>query len=82
MTLPAHLLDTCIIFYILLCVDNLRAPWDVSSLLRGKSVFVYYQTTVYRKKRLATFPSPAGMSLTKLTLGNNLITPAQGEFGK
>jgi hypothetical protein len=35
------------------------------------------------KKRLATFPSPAGMSLTKLYLcGNNLIIPAQGEFDK
>ncbi len=38
---------------------------------------------VHRKKRLATFPSPTGMSLTKLALGgNNLITPAQGESGK
>jgi hypothetical protein len=35
------------------------------------------------KKRLAVFPSPAGMSLTKLSLaGNNLIIPGQGEFGK
>jgi hypothetical protein len=34
------------------------------------------------KKRLAVFPSPAGMSLTKLSLGANLIIPAQGEFGK
>ncbi len=33
----------------------------------------------HRKKRLATFPSPAGMSLSKLSLGgNNLIFPAQG----
>jgi hypothetical protein len=29
------------------------------------------------------FPSPAEMSLTKLSLaGNNLIIPGQGEFGK
>jgi hypothetical protein len=35
------------------------------------------------KKRFMTFPSPAGMSLTKLSLaGNNLILPGQGEFGK
>jgi hypothetical protein len=35
------------------------------------------------KKRLAVFPSPAGMSLTKLSLAeNNLIIPLQGEFGK
>jgi hypothetical protein len=34
------------------------------------------------KKRLAIFPSPAGMSLTKLSLiRNNFIFPAQGEFG-
>jgi hypothetical protein len=33
------------------------------------------------KKRFAIFPSPAGMSLIKLTLdGTNLILPAQGEF--
>jgi hypothetical protein len=31
----------------------------------------------------AIFPSPAGMSLTKLSLdGNNLIIPVQGEFGQ
>jgi hypothetical protein len=35
------------------------------------------------KKRLAVFPSPAGMSLTKLSLGENtIIIPGQGEFGK
>jgi hypothetical protein len=35
------------------------------------------------KKMLAIFPSPAGMSLTKLSLpGNNLKFPGQGEFGK
>jgi hypothetical protein len=34
------------------------------------------------KKRFEIFLSPAGMSLTKLSLaGNNLIIPAQGEFG-
>jgi hypothetical protein len=38
---------------------------------------------VHCKKRLAIFPSPAGMSLTKLSLaGNNLIIPGQGEFGQ
>jgi hypothetical protein len=35
------------------------------------------------KKMLAIFPSPAGMSLTKLSLGGkNLIFPAQGEFSQ
>ncbi len=34
------------------------------------------------KKNLAISPSPAGMSLTKLSLaGKNLIIPDQGEFG-
>ncbi len=37
---------------------------------------------VHCKKRLAGFPSPAGMSLTEFSLaGNNLINPGQGEFG-
>jgi hypothetical protein len=37
--------------------------------------------TVHCKKRFAIFPSPAGMSLTKLSLaGDNLIIPGQGEF--
>jgi hypothetical protein len=38
-----------------------------------------YSNTV--KKKLTIFPSPAGMSLTKLCLaGNNGINPVQGEF--
>ncbi len=38
---------------------------------------------IHCKKGLAVFPSQAGMSLTKLFLGgNNLIVPAQGEFGQ
>jgi hypothetical protein len=44
---------------------------------------VYHHRKFYYtvKKRLAVFPSPAGMSLTKLSLGgNNLIFLAQGEF--
>ncbi len=39
-------------------------------------------TAVHCKKRLAVFPSPAGMSLTILSLaGNNLNIPDQEEFG-
>jgi hypothetical protein len=39
--------------------------------------------SIHCKKTLAVFPSPAGMSLTKLSLdGNNLIFPVQGEFGE
>jgi hypothetical protein len=38
---------------------------------------------IHRKKRFAIFMSPAGMSLTKLSLDeNNLIIPAQGELGQ
>jgi hypothetical protein len=47
---------------------------------------IYFFNTlkyIHCKKGLAVFPSPAGMSLTKLFLGgNNLIFPAQGEFGQ
>ncbi len=37
---------------------------------------------VHCKKKLAIFPSPAGMSLTKLSLGgkNKIISAAQGEL--
>jgi hypothetical protein len=39
--------------------------------------------TVHCKKRLSIFPSPAGVSLTKLSLaGINLIIHGQGEFSK
>jgi hypothetical protein len=41
------------------------------------------QKVIHCKKRLAVFPSPAGMSLRKLSLaGNSLIIPLQLEFGK
>jgi hypothetical protein len=37
---------------------------------------------VHCKKRLAIFPSPVGMSLTKFSLaGKTLIIPGQEEFG-
>ncbi len=46
--------------------------------------YPYFQNLILHcKKRLAIFPSPAGMSLTKLSLGgNNQIIPAQDEFGQ
>ncbi len=38
---------------------------------------------VHCKKKLSIFPSPGGVSLTKLLLaGNNQIFPGQGEFGQ
>ncbi len=37
---------------------------------------------VHCKKRLPIFPSPAGMSLTKLSLAGNIsIIPRRGELG-
>jgi hypothetical protein len=40
-------------------------------------------TPVHCKKSLSIFPSPAGMSLTKLSLaGKNSIILGQGEFGQ
>ncbi len=44
--------------------------------------FIHLFVPIHCIKGVAVFPSPAGMSLTKLFLGgNNLIFPAQGEFG-
>ncbi len=50
--------------------------------MSGKKAGSICKPTQYTvKKRWAGFPSPAGMSLTKLFLvGNNLIIPGQGEF--
>ncbi len=50
-------------------------------------LIIRYHTWLFQvlhcKKRLVVFPSPGGMSLTKLSLaGTNLIIPGQGEFGK
>jgi hypothetical protein len=37
---------------------------------------------IYTAKRLLIFPSPAGMSFSKLSLtDNSKIIPGQGEFG-
>jgi hypothetical protein len=41
------------------------------------------ERAVHCKKSLTIFPSPVGMSLTKLSLDvNNLLIPVQGQFGK
>jgi hypothetical protein len=46
--------------------------------------FIYFdQVSILCKKSLSVFHSPAGMSLTKLSLaGKNLIIPSQGKFGQ
>jgi hypothetical protein len=53
------------------------------SWLRGLPSLLAGVYTVHCKKKFSDFfPSPAGMSLIKLSLaGNNLIFPGQGEFG-
>jgi hypothetical protein len=46
-------------------------------------IFSISGQVLHCKKGLAVFPSPAGMSLIKLFLGgNNLVFPAQREFGQ
>ncbi len=43
---------------------------------------VHSASTWYTVKNVKNFLSPAGMSITKLSLaGKKLIIPAQGEFG-
>jgi hypothetical protein len=47
----------------------------------GSETLFFGSTTLHCIKKLSFFPSPAGMSLTKLSLaGNNLIIPGQEEF--
>ncbi len=56
--------------------NRLSSPPRLFSFIDGRQ-------RVHCKKRFATFPSSAWVSLTKLSLGrSNLIIPAQGEFGK
>ncbi len=46
-----------------------------------ETIFGYWDKVfIHCKKRFAIFPSPAGMSLTRLSLGGNI--PAQGEFSQ
>ncbi len=47
-----------------------------------KRIFVFVLVPCTVNKRLAIFPFPAGMSLTKLSLAlNHLVIPGQGDFG-
>jgi hypothetical protein len=64
---------------------------DLSGIM---TAVAQHRVTYIVKKRFATFPSAASMSLTELSLGrinsltklslcgNNLIIPAKGEFSK
>jgi hypothetical protein len=53
------------------------------SRVLGAATGGYLEVKLHCKKRFTKiFPSPAGMSLTKLSLaGNNLIIPDRREFG-
>jgi hypothetical protein len=65
--------------------SNLPPPHPAglaSELVEEVADIYFYCNTLYTVKKLLIFPSPAGMSLTKLSLvGNNLINPDKGEFG-
>ena len=52
--------------------DRTRANWapQAPSSLKGQEGY-FVSSPVHCKKRLASFPSPAGMSLTKLSLAGN-----------
>jgi hypothetical protein len=57
-------------------------PGEASNRVQASPIKIK-TTQLHCKKRLAIFPSPAGMSLTKLSLaGNILIILGQGGFGK
>jgi hypothetical protein len=56
--------------------ESKRNRWEEEAPTRSEA-------NVHFKKGLAVFPSPAWMSLTKLFMSvNNLVFPAQGEFGQ
>jgi hypothetical protein len=61
-------------------VEELKEKtWELDSTTRNNLGTHFYHTLW---KKFAVFLSPAGMSLTKLSLASNiLIIPGQGELG-
>ncbi len=60
-----------------------RANLDITSVLEVKGQICGFFWLYTVKKRLTICPSPAGMSLTKLSLaGSNKIISGQGEVAK
>jgi hypothetical protein len=56
---------------------------DGSKFSHFQLLLACVQLPLHCKKRLAVFPSPAGMSLTKLSLaGNNDVPAGDGKIGK
>ncbi len=67
-----------------LCTSSFRSTLRdvIQAIINLINVFNRILVDSTPKKRFSTFPSPGGMSLIKLSLcGNNLVIPAQGEFG-
>ncbi len=55
--------------------------WKLVTLCRV-AISILFIPGIHCKKRFVIFPSPAGVSLTKLSVaGNDLVIPGQGEFG-
>ena len=74
-------LPTCLSFFLLSCLSAILPL--CYAFTKQKPYVPATVSALHCKKRLATFPSPAGTLLTKLSLGGNtLIIPAEGEFGK
>ncbi len=71
--------------FTLLLSEKELSGFGSRELPRRQSIYqltIPIPTHLHCKKRLAIFPSLAGMSLTTLSLaGNNLIIPGQGKFG-
>jgi hypothetical protein len=57
-------------------VDFSLSPVGLTQIVGGSEGGGGEERNIHCKKRLSCFPSPAGMSLTKLSLaGNNFIIP-------
>jgi hypothetical protein len=65
-TVPAHTLTHSHTHHI--THKNLACLWEETYSIRNKEA-ISFSLSIHCRKILATFPSPAGMSLTKLSLG-------------
>ncbi len=70
------IVDQCILTGIAIALLQRYSLVNSTSSRNSQVVFLTQlpqKSNIHRKKRLATFPSPAGMSLTKLSLGGNKL---------
>ncbi len=49
---------------------GVNPPWDCT-IIYMRELSIFLSSSLHRKKRFTSFPSPAGMLLTKLPLGRN-----------